>query len=124
MDKRHIIVKSKQFLDTHVDEIEEEHECLLEVIEKQIKIVYDNTVVIISKESAIIEKDNSKLVIQVGKRNRATYSTPYGNISIEIIGKEIKYTENIQMNFKITYSIKLGELNEYVNELQLLITEK
>ncbi|MBQ9314577.1 MAG: DUF1934 domain-containing protein [Clostridia bacterium] len=120
MNRQRVMIKSSQIFGEHIDSIEEEHDAILEKFENGMKIVYDNTSITILDEVVMIDRENSKLVIEKEKRNSTEYVTPYGNIAVEVEGKEIKISEGPIM-MELSYIIKVGNAKDYLNKLQIIL---
>lgn len=66
---------------------------------------------------------SSELVFEKGKRHTSSYSTPYGNIKMEILTKKLEYTidDEAKGNISLKYNISLQGLSEGTNDLDIEI---
>jgi uncharacterized beta-barrel protein YwiB (DUF1934 family) len=62
-------------------------------------------------------------VIEKAKKNTMKYDTPYGEIKLEMEGKEIEFKKDGPILLKISYLIKIENVKEYINELQISMVE-
>ena len=123
MEKKKIKVKSNQIFDNHMDSFEEEYECEIEKFENGFKIVYDGSMIIVEDEVVTINNNNTNLIIEKAINNSSKYETPYGVIDIEVEGKELEL--NVDSNhLLVSYYIKIGNSEKYINELNIIIMEQ
>ena len=117
-----IKMKSSQIFESHSDSFEKEYDAEIERLEDGIKIVYDNTIILIQKDMVHIQSGNNTLNIEKHARRKTKYHTPYGVLSIETEGKEIIVEEDAIL-LQLQYLMKVGNTKEYTNHLQIIVVE-
>ncbi len=66
---------------------------------------------------------NSEIVFEKGKRHTTSYTTPYGNLKMEVLTKKLEYDIDDEPNGSISlkYSISLQGIIEGTNALDIEI---
>lgn len=119
-----LILKSKQFYDTHVEEINEEFECTVDDNDDIIKIYFENGYIQIEEDKIIHERGENKLVIEKDNTYEVDYDTQNGMIVLDLTGIEVK--KNLAKNGLIAsakYEIKMVGIEPYINEIEIYLCE-
>ena len=116
-----ICIKSKQIYEEHEDEIIENHVAEIIYLDEGFKMIYDDTSLYFDGESLSLTKTNMNLEIKVGSRCTSKVTTPYGDIPLDVEGKDINFCKT-PFKFDVRYLIKIGNTKEYINELQIYDT--
>ena len=115
-------IKSKQIYETHVDnELTETHECEIELFEDGFVINYGLNSICLKDDVLSINRESTSLKIENGKSNVSKLSTPYGNIQLEVTGESLSFNKNPFL-LEVRYKIKIGNTDEYINEIQVVVT--
>ncbi len=115
-----LIIKSKQIFESHTDMVEEKHNCNIVFFDKGFRIEYDNYEIKYKNNIFYILKPEMELRIEIEKEFCSTINTPYGYMSIAVKGIEFSWNKE-PFNCYLKYSIKLGNTENYINEMQMFI---
>lgn len=74
-------------------------------------------------EKILLDRNNQKMIFQIGKTTKSLLETEYGTIDIEIITKkiEIKENEDTIEQLILEYEIKLQDTIQYLNKVEMII---
>lgn len=74
-------------------------------------------------EKILLNRNNQKMIFEIGKITKSVLQTEYGMIDIEIITKKIEITENEDTieQLILEYEIKLQDTIQYLNKVEMII---
>ena len=113
-----IVIKSKQIYEDYEDEILESYDAEILYVDNGFKLVYNDTTLYFDGECVFLKRPNFNLEIRVGIKTISKLITPYRDIQVEVMGKKINFVKS-PFEIDFTYSIKVGNTEEYINELQI-----
>ena len=123
-----LTLKSKQHYGTHIEEINEEFECVVEKIlsndnEEITKINFENGYIQIENEKIIHERGENKLIIEKDNTYEVDYDTTHGMIVLDLTGVEVvKHENEIGLIASAKYEIKMVGVEPYLNEIEIYLS--
>ena len=117
-----LIIKSKQYYGTHVEEIEEEFECTVDNDDDVIKIDFENGYIQIEEERIIHERGENKLIIEKDHTYEVDYDTAHGMIVLDLKGIEVKNHKKLTgLVASAKYEISMVGVEPYINEIEVYL---
>ena len=117
-----LILKSKQYYGTHVEEINEEFECKVDNDDDIIKIIFENGFIQIEEEKIIHERGENKLIIEKDNTYEVDYDTANGMIVLDLKGLEVNKTKNKSgLIASAKYEISMVGVEPYINEIEIYL---
>lgn len=117
-----IKIDSKQIFESYTDSISEEHEGKIDFIEDGFEIEYAGCYIKFVPNALCIKREQMYLNIELGKINSTIINTPYGEMELTTKGNKISWNRE-PFCFNVSYAIKFGNTEEYINELQIVVTD-
>ncbi len=110
-----------QVYDDYEDKVIQEFDNVKVDLKEVGSIEYENNKIIYDKNNKTVEiQGKNNIVVELNKEKILKYNTEYGIINLKTFGKEIQINENPFRLF-IKYSIKLNEVVEYDNILEIVL---
>ncbi len=121
-----LILKSKQNYGTHVDEINEEFECIVEEVNTDngaaLKIVFENGFIQIEDNRIIHERGENKLIIETDQNYEVDYDTESGLIVLDLKGIEVnRFDVSEGLVGSAKYEISIVGVEPYMNEIEIYL---
>ncbi len=117
-----LILESKQYYGSHVEEIKEEFECTVDDNDDIIKIIFENGYIQIEEDKIIHERGENKLVIEKDSTYEVDYDTANRMIVLDLKGLEVNRTSNkTGLIASAKYEIKMVGVEPYINEINIFL---
>ena len=119
-----VLLKSKQYYDTHEEEVSEEFDCIVTNTNDIIKIEFENGFIQIENGKMIHERGENKFYVEEGKESEVDYDTERGLLVLDLKGIEV-VKEDVQVGLvgRAKYEISVKGIEPYINEILIYIVE-